>query len=185
MKIRIVFALITILGLMLTPTTGLAVTAPTCGLSANTPPCCYAEETGWGDGERYVPQGNWATYTPYYGYAQTVTLYAGRTMEAGTIYFSDPVDGMVTIDIVLNNTWHFDFRGPGGVYEDAVHIQDYMDPPPHVNPAPGQFDYSFFVIGLSFSTTLPVANYYGIHTALIHVIPCPPIMTSPAAAFIR
>lgn len=173
MKIRIVLALMIMVGLLVVPSSALAGTGTvTCGRGINTPPCCFEEETGWGDGTRYVPQGNWATYTSYEGVAKNVILYAGQTMNAGTVYFSDPVDGMVTITIVLKNGWHFDFHGVGGVIEASVHIQDYMETPPPENPAPGQFDYQFVAMGGNFSTQIPAANFYGVHTALIHVVPC-------------
>ena len=186
MKTKIILALIVILGLLVTPASGLAVTSTVCGAGINNlPPCCYEDETGWGAGLRYVPRGNWATYTPYDGQAQSVILYAGQTMNAGTIYFSDPVDGMVTITIQLKNAWHFDFRGPDGELEESVHIQDYIETPPAENPAPGQFAYKFIAMGGSFSTTLPEANFYGIHVALIHVVPCPPIAIGLPAVSIR
>jgi hypothetical protein len=172
MKLRIVLALMIMVGLLVVPSTALAAGTVTCGAGINSTPCCYEEETAWGDGTRYVPQGNWATYTSYEGVAKTVTLFAGQTMDAGTVAFSDPVDGMVNITITLRNGWHFDFRGAGGVIENSVHIQDYYEVPPAENPAPGQFDYAFLAMGRTITVTLPQALFYGVHTQLIHVVPC-------------
>jgi hypothetical protein len=89
---------------------------------------------------------------------------------------------MVTITILLKNAWHFDYRGAGGVIEASVHIQDYMDTPPAENPAPGQFDYQYVAMGRTLTVALPQANFYGVHAALIHVVPCPPVLGAPSTS---
>ena len=170
MKIKTIFFLLIAVALMLPSSSVLAATAH--------PDCCYGDETAWGAGTRYVPQGNWATYTPYTGVPQTVILYAGQTMEAGRIFFSRPVDGMVTIRIGLLPGWFFDTD----TLDNNLHIQDYMETPPAENPAPGQFDYAYYVTARSIVIQLPVANYYGIHAALTHVIPCPRVPVAPTGA---
>ncbi len=179
MKARTIFALIIILGLLATPTSGLASSAvPECNGGIDSPPtCCYCIRNGWGEGTRYVHQGSWATYTAYNGVAESVTLWS-QDENAGTVSFSDPVDGMVTITITLNNRWYFNMHGPGKLVE-SVHIQDYMDPPPPVIPVPGQFAYKYFAWGHQpFTTTLPLANFYGVNVYLSHSIPCPPSTTT-------
>ncbi|MFH1716887.1 MAG: Ig-like domain-containing protein [Planctomycetota bacterium] len=118
--------------------------------------CAWEDETAWADGERYVAQGNWATYTPYAGEELDVTLYAGQTMDAGTVHFSAPVDNVVTITITLNAGWRF-----ADVAEN-VKIQDYMDAPSG-NPSPGLFDWKGYATGSSFSIDVPANNFYGVH----------------------
>jgi hypothetical protein len=172
MKTRILLALIVLCATFLAPSTTLAAGSTTCGL---TTPCCYELETAWGAGTLYVPsvESNWATYTPYTG-AGWVVLYAGQYMNAGKVIFSDPdSNGMVTITIRLNPGFRFFIHGQNGD-EASVHIQDYMDIPPHENPAPGQFTYQFIQTGYVFTTQLPLANYYGVHVSLIHNVPCTP-----------
>jgi hypothetical protein len=121
--------------------------------------CEWVEETAWSAGARYVPRGNWATYTSYAGVEKTVTLFAGKNMDAGTVKFSDPdLDGKVTITITLNEGWRFE-----GV-EENVKIQDY-EFAPSGNPSPGLFDYKYNATGSPFVTVPPVPNnnYYGVH----------------------
>jgi len=103
-----------------------------------------------------VEQGNWATYTPYDA-DSTVILYAGQTMEAGTVHFSEPDgDGVVTITVTLNSGWRFE-----DVAEN-VKIQDYADAPSG-NPSPGQFDHKGDATGSSFSIVVPGNDFYGVH----------------------
>jgi hypothetical protein len=66
-------------------------------LCYNLEPCpddepCYEfkDETAWSAGLRYNTRGNWATYTAYSA-GSTVKLFAGQTLEAGTVSFSNPV----------------------------------------------------------------------------------------------
>jgi hypothetical protein len=121
------------------------------------------DETAWaanGDtpGElRYVNQGNWATYVEYHGVEKTVTLFAGQNINIGTVTFSAPSNGKVTITIDLNDA--------GDFYEETDHnvkIQDYSVAPSG-NPAPGQFDHKGLGTGKSFSIEVPENNYYGVH----------------------
>jgi hypothetical protein len=118
----------------------------------------WVRETAWSAGSRYNPgdTGNWATYTPYEGEPTTVTLYAGQTLEAGTVHFSAPAGGEVTITITLNTGWRF-FDDP-----ENVKIQDYAVAPSG-NPNPGQFDTKGQATGASFIISVPENNFYGVH----------------------
>jgi hypothetical protein len=118
--------------------------------------CEWIAETAWAAGDRYVDTGNWATYTPYSGDALDVTLYAGQTMEAGTVHFSAPVDNVVTITITLNAGWRF------ADVPESVKIQDYAEAPSG-NPNPGGFEWKGDATGSSFSIDVPENNYYGVH----------------------
>ena len=114
------------------------------------------EETAWAAGSRYVSRGNWATYTPYNGEAKSVTLFAGQTMQAGSVHFSAPMDGKVTITIELNTGWEFQD------VSENVKIQDY-EFAPSGNPSPGLFDHKGFASGSPFSIEVPYNNFYGVH----------------------
>lgn len=116
----------------------------------------WVEETAWATGTRYVTKGNWATYTAYNDEAGSVTLYAGRDMDAGTVAFSEPVTGNVTITITLNEGWRF------ASVEENIKIQDY-DTPPNEKPRPGQFDWKDDATESPFEITVPQADYYGVH----------------------
>jgi hypothetical protein len=122
----------------------------------------FSDETGWAAGERYTPKGNWATYTPYKGKAKTVTLYAGKTMEAGTVAFSAANSGKVTITVTLNPGWYFS-SGSGN-----VKIQDYATVPSG-NPSPGRFAWKGRATKSPFSMKVPRNNFYGVHVDLMHV----------------
>ena len=119
--------------------------------------CEWYGETAWSAGNRYVNKGNWATYTPYVA-DEIVTLFAGRTLEAGTVHFSAQVDGYITITITLNAGWRFLDE------EENVAVQDY-EFAPSGNPAPGLFahkgdaDQSLAV----FTIEVPLNNFYGVH----------------------
>jgi hypothetical protein len=116
--------------------------------------CEWVGETAWAAGTRYVTRGNWATYTPYVA-GSTVTLFAGQTMEAGTVTFSAPDgDGNVTITIELNDGWRLED------VEEAVKIQGYDSPPPPQNPAPGLFT---TYKGNDLEVTVPAYAFYGVH----------------------
>lgn len=118
---------------------------------------CYKGETAWAAGTRYVEKGNWATYTPYQS-GNTVKIYAGQNIEAGTVTFSAPINGKVTITINLKN---------GAVFSDAqenLKIQGYTAVPPAKNPSPGKFTtYKGTFSGSSATITVPQYAYYGIH----------------------
>jgi len=126
---------------------------------------CYADETAWAAGPRYAKKGNWATYTPYVA-GSTVTLYAGQTMEAGTVHFSAAADGKVTITITLNDGWKFADAG------ENVKIQDYASAPSG-NPAPGRFAWKGTATSSSFSIDVPENKFYGVHADLLHSVECP------------
>ena len=117
--------------------------------------CEWVDETAWADGDRYVDPGSWATYTPY-GADNTVTLYAGQTMDAGTVHFSEAAGGYVTITITLNEGWRF------YDVDENVKIQDYAEVPSG-NPSPGQFFSKGDAIVSPFSIDVPVNNFYGVH----------------------
>jgi hypothetical protein len=115
--------------------------------------CEWIGETAWAAGSRYVNRGNWATYTPYVA-DSTVILYAGQTMEAGTVHFSAvDGDGNILITITLNAGWQLE-----DVYE-SVKIQGY-NTAPSGNPAPGLFT---TYKGEELSVTVPAYNFYGVH----------------------
>jgi hypothetical protein len=117
--------------------------------------CEWTGETAWADGLRYVTKGNWATYTPYVP-GNIVNLYAGQTMEAGTVEFSAAVDGYLEITITLNNGWRFYDA------EENVKIQDY-ESAPSGNPSPGLFAHKFYADENPFTVSVPANNFYGVH----------------------
>jgi hypothetical protein len=86
----------------------------------------------------------------------TVTLYAGQTMDAGTVHFSAAVDGEVTITINLTGDWEF------APVSENVKIQDYTFAPSG-NPAPGRFAHKGTASGTFFSIVVPENNFYGVH----------------------
>jgi hypothetical protein len=128
---------------------------------------CWKDETAWAYGSRYTDQGNWATYTPYVS-GSTVILYAGQTMNAGTVQFSAVSGGTVTITITLASGWRF------APVPENVKIQDYATAPSG-NPSPGLFDWKGTADSGSntFSIVVPANNYYGVHVDVQHRVPCP------------
>ncbi|MBE0435710.1 MAG: hypothetical protein IBX56_07900 [Methylomicrobium sp.] len=138
---------------------------------------CYEDETAWAYGDRYTPRGNWATYTAYEA-GKEVTLYAGQTLEAGLVTFSGPVDGVVTIDIALNDGWRFALVPDGvdeddnTVYDNNLKVQDYEEAPSG-NPEPGLFRWKTFVEGQSGSIEVPLNNFYGVHVDVERQVACP------------
>ncbi|WP_340106413.1 hypothetical protein [Rhodohalobacter sp. 8-1] len=116
---------------------------------------CSAE-TAWADGTRFNQQGgNWATYTSYNGIEKTITLYAGQTIDIGTVTFK-PENGNVKITIELNQYGEFQN------VQENVKIQDYSTAPSG-NPQIGQFDHKGTAGGKSFSTTVPSNSFYAVH----------------------
>lgn len=110
------------------------------------------DETAWADGERYIEQGNWATYTPYVPDSD-VPLYAGQTLPAGNVHFSAVSNNEITIDITLYSNWSLQD------VDEPVKIQDY-ETAPSGNPSPGLFDYKFdYLTGI----VVPANNFYGVH----------------------
>jgi hypothetical protein len=116
--------------------------------------------TAWAAGERYVERGNWATYTPY-PTDTSITLYAGRNMEAGLVEFSEPYGGdgddFVDITITLNTGWRFADK------VENVKVQDY-DTAPSGKPNPGLFDWKEDADPDedTFTITVPLNAYYGV-----------------------
>ncbi len=135
---------------------------------------CYAKESAWTAGPRYVNKGNWATYTAYPGNGGTVNIFAGQTMNAGTATFVDNLNGTVTITVNLTGTFSFyyDLTNPTG--NDNVKIHTYSNAPSGT-PAPGLFANkgSASIGATTYSMTVPMANFYGIHLDLARVVPCP------------
>lgn len=125
---------------------------------------CWCGETAWAAGDRYVRKGNWATYTPYVS-GSPVTLYAGQTMEAGTVSFSPVTDGHVEICIALNEGWRF-----AEVFEN-VKIQDYAEAPSG-NPSPGLFDWKFTVPTVTCPFVVDAKSFYGVHADLEYLCEC-------------
>lgn len=117
---------------------------------------CWEGETAWADGARYMTSGNWAMYVNYDGTAKTVDLMAGQHHLAGTVYFSAPDGGFVTITITLNDGWRF------ALVEENVKIQDYAVAPSG-NPNPGGFAHKGTASGQLFTISVPVNNFYGVH----------------------
>ena len=126
-------------------------------------PVCYKSETAWSAGTRYVQKGNWATYTSVSNQLpKTVTLFAGQTMNAGSVNFA--MSGMdVQITITLNEGWSL---VPGN---ESVKIQGFTSTPPASNPAPGQFT---TYKGNELTVTVPYFNFYGVHVDVQKVVPC-------------
>ncbi|MDH6342033.1 hypothetical protein M2480_000413 [Parabacteroides sp. PFB2-12] len=117
-------------------------------------PIDYQTESAWSAGDRYTEQGNWATFTAYTGEELTVPVIAGKSIEVGTVTFSEVVDGNITITIALTGGWELNAKKT-----ETVKIQGY-DVAPSGNPAPGQFaTYK----GESLVVDVPASEYYGIH----------------------
>lgn len=115
---------------------------------------------------RYTRRGNWATYVKYDGVEKTTTLFAGQTMNAGSVTFSAPVDGFVTISVQLSGDWVF------APVMSALKVQDYATAPSG-NPAPGLFAWKVDAMGNSATITVPVNNFYGVHADVGRWIPDP------------
>ncbi len=102
----------------------------------NKPGMCYEEETAWAEGDRYVKRGNWAMYVAYEGVEKTVNLIADYSnyVNIGTVTFSAPVDGKVTISINLTGgaIFYYDLNDP--LYDNNLKIQDYAKAPNKTPP---------------------------------------------------
>lgn len=141
----------------------------------NEPDMCYEEETAWAEGARYVKKGNWAMYVDYYGVEKTVELIADYTnyVHAGTVTFSAPVDGKVTITVNLTGgaIFYYDLNDP--LYDDNLKVQDYAKAPTKT-PAPGLFAWKTHIA--TYETTgsivVPVNNFYGVHLDIALPVPC-------------
>jgi len=134
---------------------------------------CYQEETAWGDGDRYVEQGNWATYFAYPD--GPVDILAGQYMDAGYLTFGEPDDGWVEITVTLENGFVFYYDGADPYQDENLKVQDYEDVPPAENPAIGHFDWKASIEPGSTTATItvPVNNYYGVHLDVAYPIECP------------
>jgi hypothetical protein len=118
--------------------------------------CTWKGESAWADGERYIQKGNWATVTAYNGEAKEVPLYADQNKQAGTVAFSAPIDGQVTITITLNEGWRFADK------TENVKIQDYATKPSET-PAPGEFNFKATAAASPFDITVNENFFYGVH----------------------
>lgn len=128
---------------------------------------CFEDETAWAAGTRYVSRGNWATYTSYLGVEKTVTLFAGQTIDVGTVTFSDPDgDNLVTITINLTGEWQF------ALGEENIKVQAYLSAP-SANPAPGLFPYKTTADGQTGEIVVPQNNFYGVHVDVAKQVDCP------------
>lgn len=140
---------------------------------------CYKEETAWasnGDehGEiSYIEASQWATYVEYFKVEKTVSLFAGRTIAAGSVTFSEPVGGMVTITVNLDNGFVFYFDLADDEEDDNLKVQDYAEAP-EGNPAIGLFDWKTFIPAGSTtgSIIVPANNYYGVHLDVAQLVDC-------------
>jgi uncharacterized protein YaiE (UPF0345 family) len=86
----------------------------------------------------------------------SIVLYAGQSMEAGTISFSAVNNGSVTITITLNAGWRFKNSA------ENVKVQDYATAPSG-NPSPGLFLWKEYATGSTYSFDVPANSFYGIH----------------------
>jgi hypothetical protein len=75
-------------------------------------------------------------------------MFAGQDEVVGTVTFSAPSGGTITITIELTGGWTF---APGSV----VAVQDY-DEAPSGNPAPGSFDHKEPASGTTATIVVPV-----------------------------
>jgi len=81
---------------------------------------------------------------------------AGRTHEIGTVTFSAPSNGSITITINLNEFGAFQNTS------ENVKIEGYSSAPKG-NPAPGRFTYKGKAVGSTYEIVVPVSNFYGVH----------------------
>jgi hypothetical protein len=118
--------------------------------------------------KRYTTKGNWATYVQYVAGGKTTTLFAGQTMNAGTVNFSAVASGQVTITVTLASPWEF-----ANVAEN-LKVQGYATAPSG-NPSPGLFanKKQCNVALLSCTITVPAANFYGVHSDVGRWLPDP------------
>jgi hypothetical protein len=127
---------------------------------------CYGEDTAWSAGTRYQDPGNWATYTSYLSVEKTVTLFAGQTINIGTVTFT-PEAGQVRITINLTAA---KFQN----VSENVKIQGYTEAPSG-NPNPGGFTTHKATVSPddnSYSVLVPAFAYYGVHVDSAPIVPC-------------
>jgi hypothetical protein len=130
-----------------------ATVTVTCTLGTNTAWAANGDEPG--QLPVYPGGGNWATYVEYFGAQKTVSFFAGQTHYVGTVTFSAPVDGMVTITVNLENA---SFKAG-----EVLAVQDYATAPINVNTAPGQFDHKVDATGTTAQIVVPANNFYIVH----------------------
>jgi hypothetical protein len=123
------------------------------GICETDEPCYeYQNETAWSAGARYVNKGNWATFTSYANAFKSVILYAGQTINIGTVSFT-PSGSNVIITISLVDGWAL------AAGTDAVKIQSYSSAPTGT-PSPGLFT---TYKGNGMVVTVPAAAFFGVH----------------------
>ena len=138
---------------------------------------CYQEETAWAIGSRYTQRGSWAMFTEYESQATEVPIRAGGGngigLDAGTVYISEPFEGMVEMTIQLNDGFVFYYDPSDDNVDDNIKIQDY-ESAPSGNPKVGLFDWKAqaSVGSTSYTLIVPENNYYGIHLDVAVQIPC-------------
>jgi len=124
---------------------------------------CYNTETAWASGMSYTDKGSWATFTPYDGVASSVTLFAGQTLEAGIVSFSEQdAAGNVTISITLNSGWSLQN------VTEAVKIQGYLNAPSG-NPTVGNFN---TYKGNDLTIVVPAYAFFGVHLDVQQEVSC-------------
>jgi hypothetical protein len=109
---------------------------------------------------------NWATYVEYA--EKTTTLFAGRTIDVGTVHFSADMGGYILITVSLTGGWEFD-----DVAEN-LKVQDY-EFAPSGNPEPGQFEHKKDCNAalLTCVIEVPLNNFYGVHVEVGQWMPDP------------
>jgi hypothetical protein len=139
---------------------------------------CYQDETAWAVGADYNDKGgNWAMYVGYDGTEKTVDIRAdggdGVGMVAGTVTFSEAVDGEVTITIELADGWIFYYDLNDDEEDNNIKVQDYANAPKG-NPKVGKFDWKAMALvgSTSYTITVDQNNYYGVHLDLAYEVPC-------------
>jgi hypothetical protein len=138
-------------------------------LKVNVQKLIFEGETAWAangnkPGElRYNQRGNWATYVKYDGLEKTTTLFAGQNIDVGTVTFSAPDNGYVSITVNLKDGWEFEDVA------EYLKVQDYAAAPSG-NPAPGQFDHK---ISDGNTIIVPQNNFYGVHVNVGTWVPDP------------
>ncbi|MBE0609219.1 MAG: hypothetical protein IH609_07560 [Dehalococcoidia bacterium] len=103
-------------------------------------------------------KGNWATYNAYVAGELTI-LCAGQTSDAGTVTFSAPDGGFITITVTLNADYFF-------ASGDSLKVQDYSEAPSG-NPSPGQFAHKTSCSGDTCSIVVPLNGFYGVHVDVL------------------
>ncbi len=111
-----------------------------------------SEETAWGGDT----EGDGAAWWYYYntGGNETQTVWAGQTINIGSVTVSDPVNGEVTITINLDSGWALQAGN------ETVKIQGYAENDvPVSRPSAGSFDYK----GNQLVVTVAEYDIYAIH----------------------